>query len=237
MQRVLLSSILATAVTFAGATAARAQDDGADPGWHDPDPEPAPLVVPAQDPPKPAPAATPTAPKTAPAAATQACPPNPAPTSREGVSFSGSLYVLSGVALDDFSEAGFLVRPSLDLGASFGLGDVSLYLNASAVAIEAALFSGRTSTSVPFLATVGVRSDTWTLAAAGGLSAAVDNDYGDRADVEHSLVSPRGEIKAGYRFEGFIEILGHVGIERRRFDNREDTTRLIFGASFGFAGP
>jgi hypothetical protein len=210
-----------------------------DHGWGGPEPgadtpvEDEPLVV-AEEP---APAAKAPAPKVA----QQPCPVCPASTEptekrREGVDFSASLYVLSGLAIEDWREAGFLVRPSLDLGASFGLGNVSLYLLGSTAAIEYAKFSGRHSSSFPVMATLGVRADGWTIAGSAGISAAVDNEY-DIPDDEISLISPRGEIKAGFRFEDFLEILGHVGLERRKFENREDVTRLIFGISFAVAGP
>lgn len=209
------------------------------------DEEPAePLVVAAPEdgpeagpsPPSPAPAAAAPCPACPPA---KACPPQAAEAdkTRDSIEFTGALYVLSGVAIDDFRDAGFLVRPSLDFGVSFGLGSVSLFTTASTLAIEAAKFSDRTTTAVPFLVTLGIKGDAWTLAGAAGLSAAVDNDYGERLDDEESLVSPRGEIKAGYRFEQIVEVLGHVGLERRNFDNRDDQTRLFFGVSVGVAGP
>lgn len=216
---------------------ALAQDDGAT----------EPLVVAAPDeaedagaaPQAPAPAAPAVAAPCPACPPAKACPPPvvEAEKSRDTIEFTGSLYVLSGVAIDDFRDAGFLVRPSLDLGVSFGLGAVSLFTTASTLAIEAAKFSDRTTTGFPFLVTLGIKGDAWTLAGAAGLTAAVDNDYGDRPDNEESLVSPRGEIKAGYRFEEIIEVLGHVGLERRNYDNRDDQTRLFFGVSVGVAGP
>ncbi|NUO52924.1 MAG: hypothetical protein HOV80_29105 [Polyangiaceae bacterium] len=206
---------------------------GPEPGADTPVEEPEPLVVAADET---APAAKP-----APKVAQQPCPVCPANTEptekrREGVDFAASLYVLSGLAIEDYRDAGFLVRPSLDLGASFGLGSVSLYLLGSTAAIEYAKFSDRHSSSFPVMATLGVRADGWTIAGSAGISAAVDNDY-EAPDDEVSLISPRGEIKAGFRFEEFLEILGHAGLERRKFDNREDVTRMIFGISFAVAGP
>lgn len=229
-------AVLVAAQLWGGVAAAQEEDEAWPiPGDDTPVAE-EPLVV-AEDPnPEPAPARKAPPPK----AVTQpcpVCPTEPAEQRREGVSFSGSLYVLSGVAIDDYHDAGFLVRPSLDLGASFGLGSVSLYVLGSTAAIEYAKFSDRQSTSFPFMFTLGLRADSWTVAAAGGLSAAVDNEYNDINDSEESTISPRGEIKAGYRFENVLEILGHVGVERRTFDNREDTTRILFGLSFGVAGP
>lgn len=206
---------------------------GPEPGADTPVEEPEPLVVAADEP---KPAAKP--PSKAAQQPCPVCPTNTEPTEkrREGVEFSASLYVLSGVAIEDYRDAGFLVRPSLDLGASFGLGSVSLYLLGSTAAIEYAKFSNRHSSSFPVMATLGVRADGWTVAGSAGISAAVDNEY-DIPDDEVSLISPRAEIKAGFRFEDVVEILGHVGLERRKFENREDVTRLIFGISFAVAGP
>ncbi len=229
------------ALLSSGVAAAQGEDDDTEPlvvAAPDEDPEAAPSAPPAVAATRVPPPATPTPTPATPTPNPAACPPPPTDTwsTRDPVEFTGSLYVLSGVAIDDFRDAGFLVRPSLDFGVSFGLGDVSLFTTASVLAIEAAKFSDRTTTSVPFLATLGVRGKSWTVAAAGGLSAAVDNDYGERLDNEESLVSPRAEVKAGYRFEDIVEILGHVGLERRRFDNRDDQDRLFFGVSVGVAG-
>jgi len=234
-----VASILATSLFLLLPGDARAQptpedDDGhteplvvAEPeGDPEPEPEPEPAVKIVT---KPCPTCPPQ----------NACPPPPVETdkTRDGVDFTGGLYVLTGIAMEDFRDAGFYVRPSLDFGVSFGLGPVSLFTTASTLAIDAARFSDRTTTGFPFLFTMGLRGDSWTLAAAGGISAAVDNDYGDRVDNEESLISPRGEVRGGYRFEEFIEVLGHVGVERRRYDNRDDQTRLIVGVSVGIAGP
>jgi hypothetical protein len=236
MERVGFAFTCAALALLAAPRFAHAQED-----------EPDPLVVagPEEDEQPAAPAVPPPPPPSAVAAPCPACPPakacpppaTDADKSRDSIEFTGALYVLSGVAIDDFRDAGFLVRPSLDFGVSFGLGSVSLFTTASTLAIEAAKFSDRTSTGFPFLVTLGLKGDAWTVAGAAGLSAAVDNDYGERPDNEESLVSPRGEIKAGYRFEEIVEILGHVGLERRNFDNRDDQTRLFFGVSVGIAGP
>ncbi|MBL9022139.1 MAG: hypothetical protein JNL21_08045, partial [Myxococcales bacterium] len=227
-----------------GVAAAQGEDDDTEPlvvAAPDEDPEAAPSAPPAvaatRVPPPATATPTPATPTPTPTP-NPACPPPPTDTwsTRDPIEFTGSLYVLSGVAIDDFRDAGFLVRPSLDFGVSFGLGDVSLFTTASVLAIEAARFSNRTTTSVPALLTLGIKGESWTLAGAMGISAAVDNDYGDRPDNEESLVSPRGEVKAGYRFEDIVEVLGHVGLERRRFDNRDDQDRLLVGVSVGVAG-
>jgi hypothetical protein len=237
--KIALSSALGLAAAlYASGSVAQDQVEE-DHGWGGPEPgadtpveEPEPLVVAAEEP---APAAKAPPPKVA-QQPCPVCPAEPIDKPREGVDFSASLYVLSGLAIEDYRDAGFLVRPSLDLGASFGLGTVSLYLLGSTAAIEYAKFSGRHSSSFPVMATLGVRADGWTIAGSAGISAAVDNEY-EVPDDEVSLISPRGEIKAGFRFEDFLEILGHVGLERRKFENREDVTRLIFGISFAVAGP
>lgn len=153
---------------------------------------------------------------------------------RKGVSLSGAFYLFSGAAVDDFAQGGFIVRPELELYAAFGLGDVSLFLGGTVLGVEGTYFGKRSGMSIPVLATVGVRDDTWLVSAAGGVSVAEDNNYGeDIIDDEESMPSPRGELRVGYRFEGFGELMGIVGAEQRMFTNREDSTRLFFGLSIG----
>ncbi len=156
---------------------------------------------------------------------------------REGVSLGGSFYLFSGAAVDDFQQGGFVIRPELELYASFGLGDVSMILGGTVLGVEATHFSNRDGISIPMLATVGVRDDSWLVALAGGVSVADDDSYGDDIeDDEESMPSPRGEVRVGYRFLNLVELTGIVGAQRRMFTNREDATRLIFGLSIGIGG-
>lgn len=156
---------------------------------------------------------------------------------REGVSIAGSAYLFSGAAIDDFKQGGFMVRPQLELYAAFGLGEVSLLLGGTVLGVEATHFDNRDGMSIPVLGVIGVRDDTWQVAAAGGISVATDDSYGDDIiDNEESLPSPRGEARVGYRFENLGELMGIVGAERRMYSNREDATRFFFGLSIGIGG-
>jgi hypothetical protein len=156
---------------------------------------------------------------------------------REGVSIAGSAYLFSGAAIDDFRQGGFIVRPQLELYAAFGLGEVSLLLGGTVLGIEATHFDNRDGMSIPVLGVIGVRDDTWQVAAAGGISVATDDSYGDDIiDNEESLPSPRGEARFGYRFAEVGELMGIVGAERRMYSNRDDATRFFFGLSIGVGG-
>lgn len=156
---------------------------------------------------------------------------------REGVDLGGSLYLLSGTAIDDFRQAGFLLRPELELYASFGLGDVSLLVGGTVLGFEGVFSGARHCIAFPALATVGVRSDEYMVLVAGGASLGNDNYYGeDVVDNEVSLPSPRGEVRVGVRFDDFAEIQGILGVERRLYENRENETRAFFGVSVGFGG-
>lgn len=152
---------------------------------------------------------------------------------REGVSIAAASYVFCGSAIDDFKQGGFIVRPEVELYAAFGLGDVTLLVGGTVLGVEGTHFDNRDGMSVPVLGTIGVRDDSWHVAAAGGISVATDDSYGDILDEEESSPSPRGEVRAGYRFANFGELTGIVGAERRLWTNREDATRLFFGMAIG----
>ncbi len=129
------------------------------------------------------------------------------------------------------------MRPQIEVYAAFGLGEVSLLLGGTVLGIEATHFDNRDGMSIPVLGVIGLRDDTWQVAAAGGISVATDDSYGeDIIDNEESLASPRGEVRVGYRFAEVGELMGIVGAERRMFSNREDATRLFFGLSIGVGG-
>ena len=154
---------------------------------------------------------------------------------REGVSIAGSAYLFSGAAIDDFRQGGVIIRPQLEVYAAFGLGEVSMLLGGTVLGVEATHFDNRDGMSVPVLGVIGIRDDTWQVAAAGGISVATDDSYGeDIIDNEESLPSPRGEARFGYRFAEVGELMGIVGAERRMYANREDATRFFFGLSIGF---
>lgn len=154
---------------------------------------------------------------------------------RDKTELGASLHVLSGAAVDDLREGGFLVRPALELGVNIGLDDVGLFLGGLPLGVEVVEFGYKTSLAYPAMTVVGLHDDTWLVQVAGGASLAVDDSYDDREDEERSLPSPRGEIRAGYRFfeEGMLELIAHVGFERRLFENRDDQTRFIAGLSIG----
>lgn len=159
------------------------------------------------------------------------------PRVREGVDLGGSLYLLSATAIDDFRQAGLLLRPQLELYASFGLGDVSLLLGGTVLGVEGVFSGERQSVAFPALATLGFRSDDYMVMLAGGASLGSDNFYGDDIDDhEVSLPSPRGEVRVGVRFDDFAEIQGIIGVERRLYENRENETRAFLGVSVGFGG-
>lgn len=156
---------------------------------------------------------------------------------RSGVDLGGSFYLLSGTAVDDFKEGGFVLRPALELYAAFGAGEVTVELGGVVLGVEGTFSGRRTSVSIPALTAVAVRDDKWAATVAGGVSLATDNDYGDdHPDDEISLPSPRAELRAAYRFEQFGELGGIVGYERRLYTNREDESRLMFGVSIGIGG-
>jgi hypothetical protein len=155
---------------------------------------------------------------------------------REGYGVGLDLYAFTGPTVDDFAEGGFLARIALEAYGTFGLGDVSLMLGGTVLAIDTTYFRDRTSHEVPALTVLGVRDDSWQVAIAGGASVYVDDEYDDRDDAERSLPSPRGELRAGYRWGKMVELNGVVGAERRLFENRDDVTRLFFGATLGIAG-
>jgi hypothetical protein len=156
----------------------------------------------------------------------------------EGVSLGGTLYMLSGAAVDDGSEGGFMVRPALELGISIGAGDVGVFVGGLLAGVEVVDFGSKRSLSYPAMTVVGAYDDKWLVAVAGGASIAADDSYADHGDDERSVPSPRAELRGAYRFgpAGLLEVGATVGAERRLFSNRDDQTRVIAGISFGFAG-
>jgi hypothetical protein len=157
---------------------------------------------------------------------------------RDKVEFGGWFGLLSGAAIEDGRDGGFLVRPALEIGANIGVGDVGIFVGGLPLGIEAVRFSDKTSVAYPAMTVIGVHDDTWLVQVAGGASIASDNDYGDIPDDERSLPSPRGEVRAGLRFfeDGLLEVAAHAGIERRMYENRDDQTRVIVGLSVGIGG-
>ncbi len=188
----------------------------------------------APAPPAPAPVAAPTRPAAAPPADSAQKPEKV----RDKTEFAGSLHVLSGVALDDGTDGGFLARPALELGVNIGVGDVGVFVGGLPLGIEVVDFGYKRSIAYPAMTVVGVHDDRWLVQVAGGASIAADDSYRDFDDAEQSLPSPRGEVRAGYRFfeEGILELMAHAGAERRLFTNRDDQTRLIVGMSVGIGG-
>lgn len=198
-----------------------------------------PLTVAGENPPPP-PAPTP---------ARAALPPSPARSApaadhtadekpekqRDEVAFSMWVGMLNGVAIDDASQGGFMFRPAIELGVNIGVGDVGIFVGGLPLGIEVVEFGYKRSVAYPAMAVIGVHDDTWLVQVAGGGSIAADDDYGDIADNEQSLPSPRGEVRAGFRFlqDGLLELTAHAGIERRLFTNRDDQTRFIAGLSIG----
>jgi hypothetical protein len=195
-----------------------------------------PLTV-AGDAPAP-PAPTPVAAATRPAGAPAADSAQKPEKVREKIEFAASLHVLSGVALDDGTDGGFLARPALELGVNIGVGDVGVFVGGLPLGVEVVDFGYKRSTAYPAMTVVGVHDDRWLVQVAGGASIAADDSYRDFDDAEQSLPSPRGEVRAGYRFfeEGILELMAHAGVERRLFTDRDDQTRLIVGMSVGIGG-
>lgn len=154
---------------------------------------------------------------------------------RDKTEFGAALHLLSGAAIDDMREGGLLVRPALELGVNIGLGDVGLFVGGLPLGVELVELGYKTSLAYPAMTVIGVHDDSWLVQIAGGASLLVDDSYDDHDDEERSLPSPRGEVRAGYRFldEGMLELTAHAGVERRLFENRDDQTRLIIGLSAG----
>lgn len=155
---------------------------------------------------------------------------------RDKTVLGGSAYVTTGVALDDFRNAGFDLRIALDLYASIGLGDGSLLLGGTVLGAEFTVFENRKSVGIPALFTVGFRDDSWLAAVDGGATLGFDNSYNDFDDAEESLPSPRVQLRAGYRVDNFQEIAGVVGYERQLYANRDGVDRLMIGIAVGIGG-
>ncbi|NUO48512.1 MAG: hypothetical protein HOV80_06615, partial [Polyangiaceae bacterium] len=174
-----------------------------------------PLTVAGENPPPPPPAPAQTA------LPQSSSPSSPADTAaadrpekvRDKVEFGGWFGLLSGVAIDDGKEGGFLVRPALEIGANIGVGDVGIFVGGLPLGIEVVEFGHKTSVAYPAMTVIGVHDDTWLVQIAGGASIAADDDYGDIVDDEKSLPSPRGEVRGGFRFfeEGLMELTAHAG--------------------------
>lgn len=154
---------------------------------------------------------------------------------REDVQFGMALTMLSGMAIDDLHDGGFLFRPAIEIGANIGVGDVGVFVGGLPLGVEVVEFGYKTSITYPAMTVVGVHDDTWLVQLAGGASIATDDSYDNFEDNERSLPSPRGEVRAGFRFfeEGILELTAHAGIERRLWENRDDQTRFIVGLSVG----
>jgi len=154
---------------------------------------------------------------------------------RDEVELGVALTMLSGMAIDDLHDGGFLFRPAMEVGANIGVGDVGVFVGGLPLGVEVVEFGYKTSITYPAMTVVGVHDDTWLVQVAGGASIATDDSYDDFDDNEHSLPSPRGEVRAGLRFfeEGILELTAHAGLERRMWDNRDDQTRFIVGLSVG----
>ncbi len=157
--------------------------------------------------------------------------------SRHGVNLGGSWFVMTAAALDNMETPVFLVRPSLELYASIGLGDVTFVVGGSVLGAEMAVAEKRSGFTIPMLLTAGIRDDKWLATGSAGVSIATDNSYGsDVVDDEQWLPSPRAEVRAGYRIENFTEIMGVLGGEGRLYENRENETRVFLGVAIGIGG-
>lgn len=156
--------------------------------------------------------------------------------SRDKTVLGGSMYVTTGMALDDVRNAGFDLRIALDLYASIGLGDGSLLLGGTVLGAEFTVFENRKSVGIPALFTVGFRDDSWLVAVDSGATLGFDNSYNDFDDDETSLPSPRVQLRAGYRINNFQEIAGVVGYERQLYENRDGVDRLLVGVAVGIGG-
>ena len=154
---------------------------------------------------------------------------------RDKVEFASWVGMLSGLAIDDGHDGGFLVRPAIEIGANIGVGDVGIFVGGLPLGVEVVEFGYKRSVAYPAMTVVGVHDDSWLVQIAGGASIAADDDYGDIVDDERSIPSPRGEVRAGFRFfeDGLLELTAHAGVERRLFENRNDQTRFTVGLSVG----
>ena len=146
------------------------------------------------------------------------------------------MYVLAAPVLENFHQMGILLRPEIELYASFGLGNVSLFVGGTVLGIEGGIFGDHKSASFPALATIGIKGDKFQLAAAGGASLGFDNSYGDINDNERSLPCPRAELRGGYRLGNFGELTVIGGAERALFENRAGATRVFLGLALGYGG-
>ncbi len=150
---------------------------------------------------------------------------------RASSSLGGSAYVLGGVVADSRGGVGSFGRAELDLYASIGLGDVSLLVGAPILLVEVAAIAGAPEVTTPLLLTVGARTDDWVITgAAGPVVGAVMSDRGG------TIVSPRIEVRAGYRPDNSLEIEGMLGYEHRMVLDEPASERFMIGFSLGIGG-
>lgn len=176
--------------------------------------------------------------------------PGPPRKKRDHVEFAASLYAMTGTAMDDFEMGAiaFMVRPALELYVSIGLGDVSLMLGGTTLAIEVYAYEDRTSVNYPALFTLGLRHDRWLAEIAGGASMFTEDSVGpfELMGEQDPLPSPRAEVRAGARFMNLLELRGVLSAERRiavdssdlehSIAERDSMTRYFAGVAFGIGG-
>lgn len=196
-----------------------------------------PLVVAAE--PAPAPI-TVVAPPPAPSPVVVAPPPAPRPAdtaprprrSREGTELGGSLTAIGALAVDD-GEPGAMVRASLDLYVSVGLGEVSVLFGAPVMVIESSMFPSHAELGLPLMLTTGLRSDRWMALAAVGV--AVSGDVTSEVPAEPEP-SPRVELRGGPRFDDDLEVCAYASYERHNVAGVGDSDRFFAGVSIGYGG-
>jgi hypothetical protein len=147
---------------------------------------------------------------------------------------------MNATAMDDFraDAIAFMARPALEIFVSVGLGDVSLLLGGTTLAIEVYAYDDRTSLNYPALLTLGVHHDRWLLEVAGGASLGAEDSAGEfqiRQD-EEQIPAPRAELRAGARFINLLELRGVLGTERRIASESDGVTRFFAGVAFGIGG-
>ncbi len=167
---------------------------------------------------------------------------------RDGVAFAASLYAMTATAMDDFKldELAFVARPALEAYVAIGLGEVSLLLGGTTLAIEVYAYDDRSSMNYPALFTMGVVHDRWLVEVAGGASLFTEDSAGPFQTIgdQPQIPSPRAEVRAGARFLNIFELRAVVSGERRiapdsidhSDSDRDSVTRYFAGAAFGIGG-
>jgi hypothetical protein len=176
--------------------------------------------------------------------------PAPPPKKRDSAAFAASLYVLTATAIDDFrlDRIAFVARPALEVYVSVGLGDVSLVLGGTTLAIEVYAYDERTSVNYPALLTMGLHHDRWLVELSGGASLFTEDSAGpfELTQNQGQIPSPRAELRAGGRFLEIVELRGVLSAEQRiaadsadrehSLGERDSVTRFFAGVAFGIGG-